>query len=132
MQVVYFLSNSIKGFDLAKVTSSSEKYVLNLALCLSKHVNVIILTNRLNYLEKIERGNLQLLGTKTNNKSENKCIKEILKKETRKCSVVFWGYKLSTVLCLLRVKKFNKQIYAFIFDSHKTVLKNYSPLWKKL
>ena len=128
--IVYFYSNSIKGFDLNKVTSSSEKYVLSLAVSLSQYVKVIILTNKLKFNDRKEKFNIELIGLSDSKKSEKKCLKEILKADKQMHPVIFWGYKLSTVLLMLKVKKYNKRIFSFVFDSHKPALKHYRPMWK--
>lgn len=115
--------------------SSSQKYEYILARHLSKYADIKILSKACKKENSVTINNIELIGVKDGHKKSFLAdfdIIKILKHQQESIAVVFWGYDLITVLCMLFVNIYkNITCFPFVFDSHRPAIRNFK-FFKKL
>ena len=128
MKTVFIVSDGLSTLDRGMMNRSSHKYEYDLAVSMSKSVNVKILSAALEFPEVLKDGNLQLFGIRKGG-SKYSAAKEIINQFNGEKSVIFWGYDFFKVLIMLQIQnKCNAPVFPFVYDSHKVAISNFNPI----
>ena len=126
---IFLWTDGIDKLDYNSFTTSSAKYEYNIAFGLSKIVDTILLTTKLDFGVCERRDKLLLYGISKNYK---KNFSKILKMFDENSWLIFWGYNLEKVLFLNKLhKNSNINIVPFEYDTHIAYIKSL-PLLKKV
>lgn len=121
---IYFFSKSLITLDRSLLNTSSSKYELDIAKSLTDYCDITIFSSSLKNDYRAFQDNLTLVGVGT---LDRKCI-SIIESNIKKNSIlIFYGYDLKNVLCMLHIrKKACVKTIPFIFDSHKIAISKFN------
>ena len=135
---IYLLTDAIRTLDQNKMSSSSDKYVLNFAKGLARFAKVEILASAIPSGQTLQDGDLVLTGIRPQKvgRFSLSLYKEIdqvdsLKKHREDAVIIFWGYDLRQIVPLLKLKlRYGYRCVPFVFDHHGIAIQD-AVFWKK-